>query len=277
MALSTFSAMLLGATVSFVLCPVTFVIERSCFPEDFMKSEVDRYLGLPGQVVRAVDGGFQAAIAEVREAGLNIMMSMHGDGKPVSFIEDCAVDLADLADYTERLNDVFEKYNTKGTWYAHASVGCLHVRPVLSMKDPADVAKTRGRVWVSAGHEYHSGLTGHIRLNIATSADRLTEIVRRLAGALTTGWSAQWTAPHPELSMTVKLSGAADAGSGAGSCALPAMGPMSSRPGMGRHANPAGAKAHETRLTGIPLSSSGGRHPQTGGATPPAIFSSMIS
>ena len=99
-------------------------------------------LGCPG-VVRAVDPAFQADIAGVREAGLNIMMSMKGDGKPVSFIEDCAVDLADLADYTERLNDVFEKHGSKGTWYAHASVGCLHVRPVLNMKDPADVAKMR--------------------------------------------------------------------------------------------------------------------------------------
>ncbi|WP_149536981.1 FAD-binding and (Fe-S)-binding domain-containing protein [Siccirubricoccus phaeus] len=100
-------------------------------------------LGLPGQVVRATEAGFQAAIAEVREAGLNIMMSMKGDGKPVSFIEDCAVSLPDLGDYTERLNGVFERHGTKGTWYAHASVGCLHVRPVLNMKDPGDVRRMR--------------------------------------------------------------------------------------------------------------------------------------
>jgi FAD/FMN-containing dehydrogenase/Fe-S oxidoreductase len=99
-------------------------------------------LGHPN-VVRAIDPAFQADIASVREAGLNIMMSMKGNGKPVSFIEDCAVDLDDLADYTERLNDVFERHGSKGTWYAHASVGCLHVRPVLNMKDPADVAKMR--------------------------------------------------------------------------------------------------------------------------------------
>ncbi|MBV9736145.1 MAG: FAD-binding protein, partial [Acidisphaera sp.] len=100
-------------------------------------------LGYPGAVVRATEPGFQADIAEVREAGLNIMMSMKGDGKPVSFIEDTAVDLDDLADYTERLNEVFAKYGTKGTWYAHASVGCLHVRPVLNMKHPSDVARMR--------------------------------------------------------------------------------------------------------------------------------------
>jgi FAD/FMN-containing dehydrogenase/Fe-S oxidoreductase len=100
-------------------------------------------LGYPDAVVRATDPGFQAAIAEVREAGLNIMMSMKGDGKPVSFIEDCAVALPDLADYTERLNDVFARHGTRGTWYAHASVGCLHVRPVLNMKDGEDVRKMR--------------------------------------------------------------------------------------------------------------------------------------
>jgi len=100
-------------------------------------------LGLPGAVVRAENAGFQARIAEVREAGLNIMMSMKADAKPVSFIEDCAVPLPDLADYTERLTAVFDTHGVKGTWYAHASVGCLHVRPVLNMKDGGDVRKMR--------------------------------------------------------------------------------------------------------------------------------------
>jgi len=71
---------------------------------------------------------------EVRKAGLNIMMSMKGDGKPVSFIEDCAVPLEHLAAYTQRLTDVFTKHGTRGTWYAHASVGTLHVRPILDMR-----------------------------------------------------------------------------------------------------------------------------------------------
>jgi FAD/FMN-containing dehydrogenase/Fe-S oxidoreductase len=100
-------------------------------------------LGFPDSVVRATDPGVQTKLAEVRKAGLNIMMSMKGDGKPVSFIEDCAVPLEDLAEYTDRLTEVFERNGTKGTLYAHASVGCLHVRPVLSMKDPADVKKMR--------------------------------------------------------------------------------------------------------------------------------------
>ncbi len=87
-----------------------------------------------GGVVEVLDPGLQGDIAEFRRSGLNIMMSMREAGKPVSFVEDCAVPLPDLADYTDRLSRVFEKHGTRGTWYAHASVGCLHVRPVLNMK-----------------------------------------------------------------------------------------------------------------------------------------------
>jgi FAD/FMN-containing dehydrogenase/Fe-S oxidoreductase len=91
-------------------------------------------LGLPGSVVEITDDKLQKQVWEVRKAGLNIMMSMKGDGKPVSFIEDCAVPLEHLAEYTDRLTRVFEKHGTRGTWYAHASVGTLHVRPVLDMR-----------------------------------------------------------------------------------------------------------------------------------------------
>jgi FAD/FMN-containing dehydrogenase/Fe-S oxidoreductase len=87
-----------------------------------------------GDAVVEVPAAEQKALWDVRKAGLNIMMSMKGDGKPVSFIEDCAVPLEHLAEYTSHLTEVFRKHGTEGTWYAHASVGCLHVRPVLNMK-----------------------------------------------------------------------------------------------------------------------------------------------
>jgi FAD/FMN-containing dehydrogenase/Fe-S oxidoreductase len=91
-------------------------------------------LGLPGSVVEMVDEAPQKALWEVRKAGLNIMMSLKGDGKPVSFIEDCAVPLEHLAEYTAALTEVFARHGTRGTWYAHASVGTLHVRPILDMR-----------------------------------------------------------------------------------------------------------------------------------------------
>jgi FAD/FMN-containing dehydrogenase/Fe-S oxidoreductase len=99
--------------------------------------------GHPNAVLEAIDPALQSDIVEVRKAGLNIMMSMKSAGKPVSFIEDCAVPLEDLAEYTARLNDVFARNGVEGTWYAHASVGCLHVRPVLDMREEGDVAKMR--------------------------------------------------------------------------------------------------------------------------------------
>jgi FAD/FMN-containing dehydrogenase/Fe-S oxidoreductase len=91
-------------------------------------------LALPDAVVQMSGAADQKALWDVRKAGLNIMMSMKGDGKPVSFIEDCAVPLEHLAEYTSQLTEVFHKYGTEGTWYAHASVGTLHVRPILDMR-----------------------------------------------------------------------------------------------------------------------------------------------
>jgi FAD/FMN-containing dehydrogenase/Fe-S oxidoreductase len=111
---------------------------------DLVELLADR--GFADAVVEATDNEFQNAIWEVRKSGLNIMMSMKGDGKPVSFIEDCAVRLEDLAEYTRRLTEVFERNGTTGTFYAHASVGCLHVRPILNMKEEGGAKKMRAIV-----------------------------------------------------------------------------------------------------------------------------------
>ncbi len=96
-----------------------------------------------GGLVEVLDPKLQTAINEMRTAGLNIMMSMKEEGKPVSFVEDCAVPLEHLAEYTAKLTAIFEKHGTRGTWYAHASVGCLHVRPVLNLRLEKDVRAMR--------------------------------------------------------------------------------------------------------------------------------------
>jgi Fe-S oxidoreductase len=61
----------------------------------------------------------------------------------VSFVEDCAVPLEHLADYTSRLTAIFDKHGTRGTWYAHAGSGCLHVRPILNLRQEKDVHAMR--------------------------------------------------------------------------------------------------------------------------------------
>lgn len=100
-------------------------------------------MGFPNAVLKAIKPDQQAQIWDVRKAGLNIVMSMKGDGKPVSFIEDCAVPLEHLADYTTALTEIFRRHGTTATWYAHASVGTLHVRPILNLKQEQGVIALR--------------------------------------------------------------------------------------------------------------------------------------
>ncbi|MDE0898219.1 MAG: FAD-binding protein [Longimicrobiales bacterium] len=100
-------------------------------------------LGFPDSVESAITPEGQGAVWALRKAGLNIVMSMAGPRKPISFIEDCAVPLEHLAAYAEQVSEIFARHDTDGTWYAHASVGCLHVRPALNLRDPDDVALVR--------------------------------------------------------------------------------------------------------------------------------------
>jgi FAD/FMN-containing dehydrogenase/Fe-S oxidoreductase len=138
---------------------VEFANDRVARLKDLVQLMAD--LGLPASVVEVTEEKLQKQIWEVRKAGLNIMMSMKGDGKPVSFIEDCAVPLEHLAEYTDRLTRVFEKHGTRGTWYAHASVGTLHVRPVLDMRrDGAEKMRAIAEEACAMVKEYKGAYSG---------------------------------------------------------------------------------------------------------------------
>ena len=125
---------LLGAPAAILLVEFTADDSSQLPPKLLELQTLMGDLGLPGSVVELTEAAAQRDLWEVRKAGLNIMMSLKGDGKPVSFIEDCAVPLEHLADYTDALTEVFARHGTRGTWYAHASVGTLHVRPILDMR-----------------------------------------------------------------------------------------------------------------------------------------------
>ena len=118
-------------------------------------------IGLPDRVVKLSDRAAQKALWDVRKAGLNIMMSLRGDGKPVSFVEDCAVPLEHLAAYVERLSEIFRRHGTRGTWYAHASVGTLHVRPILDMRrDGAEKMRAIAEETAAIVREYKGAFSG---------------------------------------------------------------------------------------------------------------------
>ena len=130
----TIRSALIGQPAAILLVEFSGASKADLLPHLKRLRELMGDLLLPDSVVEMVDDAPQKNLWEVRKAGLNIMMSLKGDGKPVSFIEDCAVPLEHLAEYTDALTEVFRKYGSKGTWYAHASVGTLHVRPILDMR-----------------------------------------------------------------------------------------------------------------------------------------------
>ncbi|QOF81523.1 FAD-binding and (Fe-S)-binding domain-containing protein [Variovorax sp. 38R] len=130
----TVETALIGKPAAILLVEFSGADKAALLPQLKQLVELMGDLGLPGSVVEMADDARQKNLWEVRKAGLNIMMSLKGDGKPVSFIEDCAVPLEHLAEYTDGLTEVFAKYGSRGTWYAHASVGTLHVRPILDMR-----------------------------------------------------------------------------------------------------------------------------------------------
>ncbi len=125
------------------------VVEFSAFEAAAAHEALDRLeelmgdLGYPGPIRRALTPADQGEVWGVRKAGLSIVMSSPGDVKPVSFMEDCAVPLPRLAEYAARVTAVYDRHGAQGTWYAHASVGCLHVRPSLNLKEAADVGRMR--------------------------------------------------------------------------------------------------------------------------------------
>jgi FAD/FMN-containing dehydrogenase/Fe-S oxidoreductase len=90
---------------------------------------------------RAIAPADQARVWSFREASLGLSMAMKGDGKSLSFVEDTAVAPEKLRDYIERFLQVVRAHGTVAGVYAHASVGCLHVRPVVNLKT-ADGVKT---------------------------------------------------------------------------------------------------------------------------------------
>jgi len=77
----------------------------------------------------------------VRKAGLGLLTGVRGDHKPVTVVEDVAVAPADLPDYVARMRQLMERHGARAVYYGHASVGELHIRPVLSFRDPEDLRK----------------------------------------------------------------------------------------------------------------------------------------
>ena len=95
--------------------------------------------GVAASTARAMSSADQARIWKLRESALGLSMAMKGDAKSISFVEDTAVAPEKLREFIARFLGVVRRHGTTAGIYAHASVGCLHVRPVINLKTAAGV------------------------------------------------------------------------------------------------------------------------------------------
>ena len=91
--------------------------------------------------VRCSTAEEKARVWETRKAGLGLLMGMKGDAKPVGFVEDAAVPIEHLPEYIRRFDEIVTAHDTTAAYYAHASVGLLHNRPIVNLKSETDIQK----------------------------------------------------------------------------------------------------------------------------------------
>ena len=91
-----------------------------------------------GSVELITDAGDMERAWKLRKAGEPLLHGVEGKRKPLGFIEDCAIPVDRLGEFTSRLRGIVEREGTVASYYAHASVGVLHVRPLLDLRDPQD-------------------------------------------------------------------------------------------------------------------------------------------
>ena len=100
-------------------------------------------IGLGYSFVRCMTTAEQAQVWNIRKAGLGLMMGMKGDYKPIPFVEDAAIPVGSLPEYVRRFEKLLVDHDTTAVYYAHASVGLLHIRPVINLKQVTDIQKMR--------------------------------------------------------------------------------------------------------------------------------------
>ncbi len=98
--------------------------------------------GMPGAVLEVAEAELQQRLWGLHRASIEALLAGSGPFKPVSFVDDCTVPLEHLAEYVESMQEVLLRHGVGGTWYGHAGVGTLHLRPLLDLR-AGDAAKMR--------------------------------------------------------------------------------------------------------------------------------------
>lgn len=90
---------------------------------------------------QALSAKAQADVWKMRKGGLGLLMSTRDEHKPIAFIEDTAVDPTKLPEFLRQFRAIIAKHDTTAGYYGHASVGCLHIRPGINLKEHSEVEK----------------------------------------------------------------------------------------------------------------------------------------
>jgi FAD/FMN-containing dehydrogenase/Fe-S oxidoreductase len=112
------------------------VREQVCKLEELRKRERIGYaatLAFKPEEVKAIWG--------VRKAGLGLLLGTKGDKKPIAFVEDTAVEPTKLPEFIKRFRKIISAHDAVAGYYGHCSVGCMHIRPLINLKEPGEMAK----------------------------------------------------------------------------------------------------------------------------------------
>ena len=146
------------------LLMVEFSADTETEVSDRIEKLARRLKHAPGMTaaVVATEPALRDPLWSLRSSAVPLLYGMPGDRKPITFVEDCAVAPERLPEFAERFRGIIRAHGTEGAFYGHASVGCLHIRPVLNLHDPADVVKMRAIMndVTDLVLEFHGSLSG---------------------------------------------------------------------------------------------------------------------
>ena len=89
--------------------------------------------------VRAYTPPEQGRVWRIRKAGLGLLMRVEGERKPIAFVEDTAVDPLKLPEFLRRFKKIIDDHGTSAGYYGHVSVGCMHIRPLVNLKEQHEI------------------------------------------------------------------------------------------------------------------------------------------
>jgi FAD/FMN-containing dehydrogenase/Fe-S oxidoreductase len=135
-------------------------LEQKCERLELLLQERGVRMTVPP--LRVLDAKKQADLWSVRKAGLGLLYSVRGDFKPIPVIEDVSVPVPHLAEYVGAIEEMVKRYDTTAAYYAHASAGCLHIRPLVNLKELAGVEAMKEMAYAAAelAHKFGGVMSG---------------------------------------------------------------------------------------------------------------------